>query len=453
MQPLSLTRDALHAAYGKGTPARDVIRACLMRIEAIDDAGIFLYRPEQSELLAAAEALPAFDPERYPLWGLPFAVKDNIDVAGWPTSAACPDFARITPDTAPVVQLLRDAGAVLVGKTNLDQFATGLVGVRTPYPVPRNPFDPARVPGGSSSGSAVAVAQDLVSFSLGTDTAGSGRVPAAFNNLVGLKPSLGAISTRGVVPACRTLDCVSIFAQTVSDARAVFDVAAVYDAAEPYARRVMQTDQPIRSVGVPAGDDLRFFGDEAAAEAWRGSLAALARTGVTVREIPFGHFLDTAAMLYAGPWVAERRAAVGSFMDRHPEAMHPVTRAILSDADRHSAVDVFNAVYRLAAQRRRCEQTFADVDALAVPTAPIFPTLADLAADPIGPNSRLGTYTNFVNLLDLAAIALPGPFRADGLPAGLTLIAPAGADHRLADLGQIFFPGRGGLPHAVPAAA
>ncbi len=453
MQLASLTRDALHALYAGGASARDVIAVILDRPAAANDPGIFLHRPERADLLAMAEALPAFDPVRYPLWGLPFAVKDNIDVAGWPTTAACPAFAYTPDKTAPVVQHLIDAGAIPVGKTNLDQFATGLVGVRTPYPAPRNAFDPARAPGGSSSGSAVAVAQGLVTFALGTDTAGSGRIPAAFNNLVGLKPSLGALSTRGVVPACRTLDCVSIFALTVADASAVFDVAAVYDDQEPYSRAVTQAAAPIRAIGIPAGDDLRFFGDAASAEAWRLSLRRLAETGVAIHEIPFGHFLDTAAMLYAGPWVAERRAAVGAFMDAQSDAMHPVTRAILSGADRYSAVDTFNALYRLAGFRRASEATFREVDALAVPTAPIFPTLADLDADPIGPNSRLGTYTNFVNLLDLAALALPGPFRPDGLPAGLTLIAPAGADHALAELGRCFFPHVGGLPAPMPAAA
>jgi allophanate hydrolase len=216
---------------------------------------------------------------------------------------------------------------------------------------------------------------------------------------------------------------------------------------------VVQGDAPIRTVGVPEGDDLRFFGDIAAAQAWTLALARLAETGVTIRPVPFGHFLDVAAMLYAGPWVAERRAAVGTFMDEQPDALHPVTRAILAGADAHSAVDAFRAFYRLAGYRRESEATFRDVDALAVPTAPIFPTLADLAVDPVGPNSRLGTYTNFVNLLDLAALALPGPFRADGLPAGLTLIAPAGADHRLAALGQRFFPGIGGVNDAARAAA
>ncbi len=444
MSELPLTREALHERYRSGVSAVSVMDACLARIEGLADPGIFLHLAARETMLDAVRQLPPFDPVRFPLWGVPFAVKDNIDVAGLPTTAACPGYSRIAAATAPVVQHLLDAGAILVGKTNLDQFATGLVGVRTPYPAPKNSFDPARVPGGSSSGSAVAVAQGLVAFALGTDTAGSGRIPAAFNNLVGLKPTLGALSTRGVVPACRTLDAVSIFATNVADALAVFDVAAVYDPAEPYARPLPAHDRKVATVGLPMAKDLRFFGDENARSAWVASCEVLAATGVRIVEIDFGPFLDCAEMLYAGPWVAERRAAVGSFMDERPEALHPVTRQILSGAEAYSAVDCFRAMYRLASFRRLSDEAFKGVDALAVPTAPIFPTLAEMDADPLGPNTKLGTYTNFVNLLDLAAIAVPGPFRSDGLPAGATLIGPAGSDHGLADLAARFFPETGG---------
>ncbi len=444
----SFHRSAVHAAYQAGATAASVMAQCFARIEAVADAGIFIHLVAHRSVMVAAERLPPFDPVQFPLWGLPFVVKDNIDVAGLPTTAGCPAHAVTPSASAPVVKRLEAAGAVLIGKTNLDQFATGLVGVRTPFPVPRNAFDPARVPGGSSSGSAVAVAQGIASFSLGTDTAGSGRIPAAFNNLVGLKPTLGAISTRGVVPACRTLDCVSIFALNVADASAVFDVAAGFDAAEPYSRDIQQVSRPMRTVGIPRTEDLAFFGDEHAASAWEQSVARLRDTGVTLRDVGIGHFLATAQLLYAGPWVAERRAAVGDFMTRQPDAMHPVTHTILAGADRYSAVDTFNAFYELAAFRRQSEATFSEIDALAVPTAPIFPTLADLAADPFGPNSRLGTYTNFVNLLDLAAIAVPGPFRADGLPAGATLIGPAGTDHALAGLAERFFGRVGGVAGA-----
>jgi allophanate hydrolase len=452
---LPLTIADLHARYSAGGNAVDVARAVHRRIAEVDDAGIFIDLLSEGELVASADALPTFDPVRFPLWGVPFAVKDNIDVAGRITTAACPAYGYRAEADATVVSKLVAAGGLLVGKTNLDQFATGLVGVRSPYPIPRNAFDPARVPGGSSSGSAVAVAQGIVSFALGTDTAGSGRVPAGLNNLVGLKPSLGALSTRGVVPACRTLDCVSIFATNVADARAIFDVAAGFDAKDPYSRRVVQADDaPARTIGIPAKADRLFFGDSVAEAAFEAALAAAEKLGLRLVPIDMRPFFEVARLLYEGPWVAERRAAIRAFMDASPGAMHPVTRAILAKADTIGATETFEAFYRLAAFKRASDPVWQEIDALIVPTAPIAPTLADLAADPIGPNSRLGTYTNFVNLLDLAAIAVPGPFRADGFPAGVTFIAPAGADHRLASLGQSYFSGVGGrLPSQSHRAA
>ncbi len=439
-----LTRSQLHAAYSAGVAPESVVRGIHLGIGASGDPGIFITPLPLEAMLAHVARLPAFDPTRFPLWGLPFAVKDNIDLAGVQTTAACPAFAYAPDRSATVVARLIEAGAIPVGKTNLDQFATGLVGVRTPYPAPLNPFDPARAPGGSSSGSAVAVAKGLACFALGTDTAGSGRIPAAFNNLVGLKPSLGALSTTGVVPACRTLDCVSIFALNIDDAQAVFDVAAAYDESDPYSRPLPPSGE-VAALAIPRAADLTFFGDEAAAGAWDAAARRVVALGLPVREIDMTPFLGAARMLYEGPWVAERRAAVGALMDERPEALHPVTRAILSGADRHSAVDAFRAFYRLAELRRACERALEGVDALVVPTAPVFPTLAELEADPISPNSRLGTWTNFVNLLDLSAIAVPGPFRADGLPAGVTFIGRAGADRALAALARRFFPGVGGL--------
>ena len=437
---LSLDRATLHAAYAAGRldPA-EVVGLIHRRIAALGDPGIFLHLVPAGDAEAAARALPPFDAARFPLWGLPVVVKDNIDVAGLPTTAACPGFAYMAQETAPAVAKLLAAGAVLIGKANLDQFATGLVGVRTPFPAPRNAFDPSRVPGGSSSGSAVAVAQGLATFSLGTDTAGSGRVPAALNNLVGLKPSLGVVSTRGVVPACRTLDCVSVFALTVDDAWAAFAVMQGEDAGDPFSRPIpWQTPAeaaPLLRIGVPKAPEID---DDAGRAAWGAAQAGLAGLGVAVREIDLGPFHAVARLLYDGPWVAERAAAVGDFAAARPEAVHPVTRGILAAAARFSAVDAFRGLYLLAELRRRTEPAWAEVDAIIVPSAPNFPTLAELEADPIGPNARLGTYTNFVNLLDLAALAVPGPFRPDGLPAGITLIGPRGSDARLAAFGARF---------------
>ena len=437
--PSDFRRDSLHAAYAAGLAPAQVVALIHQRLVALGDPGIFLHLVPEAQAMAAAAALPPFDPLRFPLWGLPVAVKDNIDVAGLPTTAACPAFAYVAAESAPAVAGLMQSGAVLIGKTNLDQFATGLVGLRTPHPAPRNAFDPARVPGGSSSGSAVAVAQGLATLALGTDTAGSGRVPAALNNLVGLKPSLGVVSTRGVVPACRTLDCVSVFALNVADAWAGFAAMAGEDAADPFSRPIAWQQPaaaaPILRLGVPKTPALD---DAPGRAAWDAARTRLADLGLAVVEVDMEPFHAVARLLYDGPWVAERAAAVGDFAAAQPDALHPVTRGILAGAAGFSAVDAFRGLYRLAELRRATEPVWGRVDALAVPSAPNFPTLAEVAADPLGPNARLGTYTNFVNLLDLAALAVPGPFRPDGLPAGITLIGPRGTDARLAALGARF---------------
>jgi allophanate hydrolase len=440
MVPHRLDRTRLHAAYADGLAPVAVVAEVFRRIARAADPGVFVHLADEADVAAAARALPAFDPECYPLWGLVAAVKDNIDVAGMPTTAACPAFAYTPAEDAVAVRLLREAGALIVGKTNLDQFATGLVGVRTPYPVPRNALDPALVPGGSSSGSAVAVARGLVSVALGTDTAGSGRVPAALNGIVGFKPSLGVVSTRGVVPACRSLDCVSVFAARVDDARRVTAVLAAYDDADPYARR-----RPLRprggpsagtAVGVPDAASRRFFGDGLQEAAFERDVDALARLGCRLRPIDFTPFYDVAALLYDGAWLAERLVAVDEFRARHPEALHPVTAAIIEPAARLSAARAFEDQYRLAALRRAIDRTLDGLDLLAVPSIPRLVTLAEVEADPFGPNRELGTYTNFANLLDLCAVTLPTAPRADGGPASLTLLARGGEDGRLLPLAR-----------------
>ena len=422
----------LHAGYRQGLSPVAVVAEAMRRLRVADDPGIFLDLTPEADLAAAIAALPGFDPWRFPLWGIPVAVKDNIAVAGRPMTAACPAFSHVPGADAHVVAKLRAAGALILGKTNLDQFATGLVGVRTPYPVPRNIADPSRVPGGSSSGSAVAVAHGIVALALGTDTAGSGRVPAALNGIVGLKPSVGAISTRGVVPACRSLDCVSIFATTIGDAWTAFRALAGEDRADAFSRPIEWREPgaaPTR-IAVPVVADLHID-DAAARPAW----AALRAVLPAAEEARIGDLLDTAKLLYDGPWVAERAAAFGDFAAEHPDGVHPVTRAIVGTAQKFSAVDAFRGLYALAERRRIAEDFFARFDVLVVPSAPNFPTLAELEADPIGPNSRLGTYTNFVNLLDLAALAVPAGTRRDGLPFGITLIGARGSDASLAALG------------------
>jgi allophanate hydrolase len=434
---------ALAAAHRSGAlaPAETVARS-FARIRALGDPAVFISLRDEAEAMAEAHALAASPGDARPLLGIPFAVKDNIDVAGLPTTAACPAFAYKPAADATAVARLRRAGAIVIGKTNLDQFATGLNGTRSPHGTPRNPFRADLIPGGSSSGSAVAVAAGLVPFALGTDTAGSGRVPAGLTNIVGLKPSLGLVSSAGVVPACRTLDCVSVFALTTDDAFAVLTAMAGPDPADPFSRArplgaVGAMPQGVR-LGVPRPGDRVFFGDAAAAAAYDGALVRFARLGATIVEIEIEPFYEAARLLYEGPWVAERYLAARALVASAPEAMLPVTREIILGGARPSAADTFAAFYRLEELRRVADHTFRGIDALALPTAPTVYTVDEMRADPYALNSRLGTYTNFVNLLDLCGLALPAALRPDGAPTGITLLAPGGCDARLAAIGRIF---------------
>ena len=402
-----------------------------------DNAWITLCSAEQ--FFAQLDALFSHDLtslDALPLFGVPFAVKDNIDVAGWPTTAACPAARYIAEQDAQVVARLKAAGAIVVGKTNLDQFATGLVGSRSPFGAVSNTFNPDYISGGSSSGSASVLARGLVAFSLGTDTAGSGRVPAGFNNIVGLKPTKGWLSARGIVPACRLNDTPSIFALTVADAYLVATLASGYDEKEAYSRQHPATAPAQFSsrphFAVPANPN--FCGDKQAEAAWRQALAVLSDSGVTLTPIDFSPFQQLAEQLYAGPWVAERTAAVGAVLD-HPEQMDPTVYQVIRQGVNFSAVEAYQAEYLRAELSRRIQTSLADVDALVVPTTPTIHTLAALANDPITLNSQLGIYTNFTNLADLSALALPAPFRADGLPSGITLIGPAWHDRALAEFG------------------
>lgn len=409
-----------------------------------EDDTAWITRLDASSLSSQLEYLSALlksaggDLDLLPLYGIPFAVKDNIDVAGWPTTAACPEFAYVADADATVVRRLRDAGAIVAGKTNLDQFATGLVGTRSPYGVVPNSFRPEYISGGSSSGSASAVARGLVPFALGTDTAGSGRVPAGLNNIVGLKPTRGWLSTTGVAPACRTLDCASVLALTVGDAESVAAIAGGFDETDAYSRRLAKDavvgfpDKP--KLGVP--QSLEFFGDAESEAAFARALAAAAALGAELVPIDFAPFAELAALLYQGPWVAERFAAVEALWRLHPEAIHPVVREIVEDAGKYSAIDFFKAEYHRAQLDREIATVMATVDALLVPTAPTVYTIEQVMAEPLESNARLGTYTNFANLADLCALALPAGMRADGLPVGITLLAPAWHDRALAAFGH-----------------
>ncbi|MBI1239756.1 MAG: allophanate hydrolase [Alphaproteobacteria bacterium] len=430
----SLEIAALRAAYDGGLDPREVIADVLAALRALPDRSIFLSRVAEETALAEAEqlaGLPAEARARRPLFGIPFAVKDNIDCAGLPTTAGCAPFANTPDEDAPAVAALRHAGAILIGKTNMDQFATGLVGTRSPFGVPHSVYSEALCAGGSSSGSAVAVALGLVSFALGTDTAGSGRVPAQFNGLIGIKPTPGRVSTRGVVPACRSLDCVSVFALTVSDGDLVRRQIEAFDAADPFSRRaepsVIELRQP--RLGILAERDLaRLSG---AARALYGAAGAAAEAiGASLETIDYRPFAAMAALLY-GPFAAERAAALSAPLAAYPDAFDPSVRTILEGAMKISGADVFAAQARLAALRREIVPLLQRVDALLLPTAPFHPTIAEIAADPIGVNAALGTYTNFVNLAGLAAVALPAGADASGVPFGVSLIARGDSDAAL----------------------
>jgi len=385
------------------------------------------------------EALPS--PSTLPLFGIPFAVKDNFDVEGLPTTAACPAFAHDATTTATVVRKLLEAGAMLIGKTNMDQFATGLVGTRSPYGICSSVFDPAYISGGSSSGSAVAVARGLVSFSLGTDTAGSGRVPAAFNQLVGLKPSRGWISTHGLLPACRTLDCVSVFGETCADVARVFKVLRGFDPADAYSRvsapgqgAAPWSSASVFRFGVPTAAGLEFFGDDDARDKFAAAIGALEALGGEPIRFDYEPFRKAASLLYSGPWVAERLAALKNFVQQHTADMDPTVGSIISGAARYSAVEAFDAAYTLEALRRETESVWDRVDFLLLPTTPTHYTIAQVNEAPVALNTNLGYYTNFVNLLDLAAVAIPAGFKANGLPFSVSLIGKAFTDDGLLQL-------------------
>jgi allophanate hydrolase len=456
------TISELHESFRRGTyRPSDVVEGWLAQPAASRSAPVWISTVAPEILRASAAALDAELAEnpvqalKKPLFGSLCAIKDNIDVSGLPTTAACPAFAYQPHASSPAVKAVQDAGAIVVGKTNLDQFATGLVGTRSPYGAVPNAIAPAYASGGSSSGSAVAVASGLVHFALGTDTAGSGRVPAGLNNIVGWKPSRGMLSTRGTVPACRSLDCVSIFALTVADAARVFEVASAYDDQDPCSRRLPLYPGRFPSrfrFGVPELSQRNFFGDDDAAAAFAAAIARMEALGGVPVSVDLGPWQAVAAMLYEGPWVAERHAAIREFFDAHPDALDPTVRAIIGDAVRYTATDVFAAFARLGAMQVALRPSWDCFDVLLVPTAPTAYTIAEIQADPIELNRRLGLYTNFVNLLDLAALAVPSEFKPDGLPFGVTLIAPAGSDLALAELGDRFHRSTG-LPLGATGAS
>ena len=449
---ISLDLGALRTAYDRGTlTPTTVVDVVLRRIAAQGDDGVWISRVPDEQAMERAEELESLDEEarrRSTLYGIPFAVKDCIDVAAMQTTAACPAFAYTAERSATVVERLLAAGAILIGKTNLDQFQSGLVGTRTPYGIARNPFNSRYIPGGSSSGSAVSVSTGLVSFALGTDVAGSGRVPAAFNNVIGLKPSRGLISAARCVPAARSLDCISIFSLTAEDALAVLRVAAAPDPLYPFSRAAQLGEPKVRDqfrFAVPGSGDLEFFGNAEWQAIYEEGVERLRAMGGEAVEIEFAPFRSVSELLYGGPLVAERLAGIRTFVAEHSDAMHPVTRQIIEGGARHLGVDVFDALHHLQALRARTLKTWEVADCLFLPTTGTIYTVAEVEAEPIQLNTNLGLFTNFVNLLDLCAIAVPAGFDSVGLPVGTTLIAPCFNEMLLIDIGGEFHR-RAGVP-------
>ena len=429
--------ETLSAFRSRQIKVADFFDLLLARIEAAPQHHVWINRLSRDQVMHYIKLLEEKDPTDLPLYGVPFAIKDNIDLAGIPTTAACPEFSYVPTVSAFVVQKLIDAGAVPLGKTNMDQFATGLVGTRSPYGVGINGFNPEYISGGSSSGSALAVSLGYVSFALGTDTAGSGRVPAAFNNVVGLKPSCGRLSVHGLVPACKSLDCISIFALTSSDAYSVMHVAQGINQVDPWSvsasvsprAGVMQADQ--FRVGIPIKSQLQFFGDTEYARLFTLTCKNIESIGGHIVELDFSDLFEAAKLLYEGPWVAERYAAIESFIEEAPNALHPVTLKIIQTAKQRTAVDAFKAHYRLQTLKLAAKKLMQHADVMMTPTAPTIYRIDEVELDPISLNSNLGYYTNFMNLLDLAAVAVPAGFRNDGLPFGVTVFAERDTDEAL----------------------
>ncbi|MBB4952469.1 allophanate hydrolase [Agrobacterium vitis] len=437
MLPTILDLASIQAAYANGLSPLQLVEEVIARCKASDDPAIFITKTPEDDLRAQAQALLARapSPNSLPLWGIPFGVKDNIDVADLPTTAGCPAYAYEPTQDATVVARLKAAGALVIGKTNLDQFATGLNGTRSPHGAPRSVFDNAYVSGGSSSGSAVAVASGLAAFSLGTDTAGSGRVPAAFNNVVGIKPTPGLVPNVGVVPACRSVDVVTVFAATVGDGIAIRKIMDGYDAADPFSRKAAPVALPSEGlrVGVLAGAEREFFGNQQVEVLYDAAIERAKSLGATIVPFDYAPFRQAAELLYNGPWVAERLAAVKDFLATNAGDFDPTVRTIIEGAKSYSAVDAFEGRYKLEALGQQVNAEWQKFDVMLLPTSPTTYTVEDMLADPIARNGHFGRYTNFANLYGYAAIAIPAGFDADDhLPAGVTLIGPAFSDDALA---------------------
>jgi allophanate hydrolase len=438
----SLQISALSKAYkAQSMSPSDMIKEVYRRIKIQDQKAIWTYLVPEDEALTTARKLEQANINDLPLYGIPFSVKDNIHVEGMPTTASCPAYSHYPDCTATVVQKLLDAGAILIGKNTMDQFATGLVGVRSPHH-PVNSFNPDYIPGGSSSGSAVSVARGLVSFSLGSDTGGSGRIPAALNNIVGLKPTPGLISTAGMVYANRSFDCVPIFALTCSDAKKVFDIAIGLDNADPFMIKhpvsPSQENQFEKGfiIGVPDKENLTFFGDKQAEVCFNEAIERVAAMGGEVREIDFSPFLKAGKMLFDGPFLAERFASVGEFIEANPQEVDQVVAGIIEKAKTYSAIDLVNEYYTLKQLDQEVRSIFKGIDALMVPTAGTIYKISEVKTNPVALNATMGYYTYYANILRLSALAVPAAIRPDGLPFGVCFVAGPQQDAALIMLGE-----------------
>lgn len=426
--PEKLTIQWLKSEYQSGNLSpMEVAEYIVARAEEYKDYHIWIVKPDLAKIQMYVDRLPK-EPESLPLWGIPFAIKDNIDWEGEATTAACPEYAYIAEENATVVEKLIQAGAIPVGKTNLDQFATGLVGTRSPYGEVHNALNPDLISGGSSSGSAVAVALGLAAFSLGTDTAGSGRVPAMLNCLVGYKPPVGAWSAKGVVPACASLDCVTVFANDLEDAKIVNDYARGFDEGYSYSREFPQPVGKLpKKICLPE-NGVEFFGSykDVMEKKWNKAVERLKRSGVEIRYIDYTMFQKAASILYDGPWVAERWKDLGTFVEKHPGKIFPVTETVLRSGAKpeHTAVSVFQAMHTLADYKCRVREILKDA-VLVMPTAGGTFTREQVRKDPIATNSQMGLYTNHCNLLDLCAVAVPENTVDRELPFGITMFGLA----------------------------
>lgn len=453
---MNLTIKHLLTCYKDKTLTPETLIHSLMQICREDQKNVWIRLLTDDEIAFFLKKLDGETPETRSLFGIPFAIKDNIDLAGIPTTAGCPEYTYTPEKSAFVVEQLINAGAIPMGKTNMDQFATGLVGTRSPHGACKNSFHPDYISGGSSSGSAVALASGMCSFSLGTDTAGSGRVPAAFNNILGVKPSKGLLSTEGVVPACRSLDCVSIFALCAQDAEKIFQTAAVFDPADPFSRKTPGTrkrtfNKSRFTFGVPAAKDLNFFDNPAYEHCFKKSIDMLTDMGGSCIEIDFSPFLDAAKLLYEGPWVVERTAAVGKFLLENPNAGVPVTRQIICDGQSWTAQDFFSCLYELQMLKKNTDAVLDSVDFLVTPTAGTCYTIDAVNADPVRLNSNLGYYTNYMNLLDYCSLAVPTAM-TQTVPFGVTLVGQAFEDLFLLQAGA-FLHTQASLPMGCGADA